>query len=125
MSEIPPELFDEMTLAVRTFVEVLLLRIAELEKRVEQREAKRAKNSRNSSKPPSIEHPHAKPLPKKKPKVETQTGRTTWTSDVRTDADPDRRVRRDRPLQAGPMSWLRQGASLTRRTAAAAAGVGC
>jgi transposase len=74
MSEIPPELLDEMTPAVRAFVEVLLLRIAELEQRVEQLEAKLAKNSRNSSKPPSSEHPHAKPLPKKKPKSKRKRG---------------------------------------------------
>ena len=74
MSEIPPELLDEMTPAVRAFVEVLLLRIAELEKRVEQLEAKLAKNSRNSSKPPSSEHPHAKPLPQKKPKSKRKRG---------------------------------------------------
>ncbi len=81
MSEIPPELLDEMTPAVRAFVEVLLLRIADLEqqnaelrKRVEELEAKLAKNSRNSSKPPSTEHPHAKPPPKKKPKSKRKPG---------------------------------------------------
>ena len=81
MSEIPPELLHEMTATVRVFVEVLLFRItdleqqnAELEKRVEQLEAKLAKNSRNASKPPSSEHPHAKPLPKKKPKSKCKRG---------------------------------------------------
>ena len=81
MSEIPPELLDEMTPAVLAFVEVLLLRIAdleqqnaELEKRVEALEAKLAKNSRNSSKPPSTEHPHAKLPPKKKPKSKRKPG---------------------------------------------------
>ena len=81
MSEIPPELLDKMTPAARAFVEVLLLRIAELEKRnaelekrVEELEAKLAKNSRNSSKPPSSEHPHAKPLPRKRPKSKRKQG---------------------------------------------------
>ena len=74
MSEIPPELLNEMTPAVRAFVEVLLLRNAELEKRVEELEAKLAKNSRNSSRPPSSEHPHAKPLPQKKPKSKRKRG---------------------------------------------------
>ena len=74
MSAIPPELLKEMTPAVRAFVEVLLLRLAELEKRVEELEAKRAKNPRNSSRPPSSEHPHAKPLPQKKPKSKRKPG---------------------------------------------------
>ena len=74
LSEIPPELLNEMTPAVRAFVEVLLLRIAELETRVEELETKLAKNSRNSSKPPSTEHPHAKPPPKKKPKSKRKPG---------------------------------------------------
>jgi len=81
MSEIPPELLDEMTPAVRAFVEVLLIRIADLEqqnaelrKRVEELEAKLAKNSHNSSKPPSSEHPHAKPSPQKKPKSKRKPG---------------------------------------------------
>ena len=88
MPEIPPELLDKMTPAARAFVEVLLLRIAELEKRnaelekrnaelekrVEELEAKLAKNSRNSSRPPSSEHPHAKPLPQKKPKSKRKQG---------------------------------------------------
>ncbi|MFQ5731970.1 MAG: DUF6444 domain-containing protein [Planctomycetaceae bacterium] len=74
MSEIAPGLLDEMTPAVRAFVEVLLFRIAELRKRVEELEAKLAKNSRNSSKPPSTEHPHAKPPVEKKPKSKRKPG---------------------------------------------------
>jgi len=74
MSDIPPELLDEMTPAVQAFVEVLLLRIAELEKRVEELEAKLAKNSRNSSKPPASEHPPAKPPPQKKPQSKRKRG---------------------------------------------------
>ncbi|MCH8841157.1 MAG: hypothetical protein IH831_10915 [Planctomycetes bacterium] len=62
LSEIPPELLDEMTPAVRAFVDALLLRLKELESHVADLEAKLAKNSRNSSQPPSSEHPHAKPL---------------------------------------------------------------
>ena len=74
MSEIPPELLDEMTPAVRALVEALLVRQKTLEKRVEELEAKLSKNSRNSSKPPSTEHPHAKPPPEKKPKSKRKRG---------------------------------------------------
>ena len=74
MSEIPPELLDEMTPAVRALVEALLVRQKTLEKRVEELEAKLSKNSRNSSKPPSTEHPHAKPPPEKKPKSKRKQG---------------------------------------------------
>ncbi len=78
MSDISSELLDEMTPAVRAFVEALLQKyaadIAELEKRNAELEAKLAKNSRNSSNPPSTEHPHAKPLPEKKPKLKRKRG---------------------------------------------------
>jgi transposase len=74
MSDIPPELLGEMTPAVRAFVDALLLRLKELESHVADLEAKLVKDSRNSSKPPSSEHPHAKPLPQKKPKSKRKRG---------------------------------------------------
>jgi len=71
MSEIPAELLEQMTPAVRMFVEMLLARIAQhnrqlvqLRAKMVQLEAKLNKTSRNSSKPPSTGHPHARPLPK-------------------------------------------------------------
>jgi transposase len=69
-SEIPQELLDEMTPAVRAFVEGLLVRQAALERQVAELKAQLAKTSRNSSKPPSSSHPHAKPdpPPKRKPR---------------------------------------------------------
>lgn len=54
MLPIPDELAAEMTPAVRAFVDALLRRIAELEARLNQ-------TPRNSSRPPSTQHPHAKP----------------------------------------------------------------
>lgn len=54
MSRIPEELADQMTPAVRAFVEALLGRIDELEARLKQ-------TPHNSSLPPSTQHPHAKP----------------------------------------------------------------
>ena len=66
MSRIPPELEREMTPAVKAFVESLLDRLEALEAKVRQAD------SRNSSRPPSTEHPHAKPkrkpIPKGKPR---------------------------------------------------------
>lgn len=59
-SQIPPELAEEMTPAVRAFVESLLERIDELEGRLNDL----PKTPQNSSLPPSSEHPHAKPPPK-------------------------------------------------------------
>ena len=55
---IPPEVEAEMTPAVRAFVDMLLDRIAKLEARL-------GLNPQNSSLPPSTQHPHAKPPPKK------------------------------------------------------------
>ena len=56
MSPIPPELAREMTPAVRAFVDSLLARIAELERRLGQ-------SPQNPSLPPSSQHPHNKPAP--------------------------------------------------------------
>ena len=58
-ADIPDELAAEMTPAVRVFVETLLNRITELERRLGQ-------NPTNSSLPPSSQHPHDKPTPKPK-----------------------------------------------------------
>ncbi len=63
---IPPELDAEMTPAVREFVQGLLARIGELERRV-------GLSPQNSSLPPSSQHPHAKP-PRKKGKSKKKRG---------------------------------------------------
>lgn len=59
--QIPDELAAEMTPGVRAFVDVLLQRIVDLEAEI----AALHKTPRNSSLPPSSEHPHARPAPKK------------------------------------------------------------
>lgn len=60
MSRIPPELEAEMTPAVKAAFLVLLDRIDELEAQLQKL------TPRNSSIPPSTEHPHAKPKRKRK-----------------------------------------------------------
>lgn len=65
---IPPELDAEMTPGVRAFVQLLFGRIEALETEVAELKAELAagkKTPRNSSLPPSTEHPHAKPAPLK------------------------------------------------------------
>lgn len=64
MSKIPPELEDQMTPAVKGYVLSLLERIDQLNKLT----------PRNSSVPPSSEHPHAKPKPKKPPGKKRKQG---------------------------------------------------
>src|SRR6516162_2439919 len=60
---LPPESFFEGTPPhVRTYIEQLHATIAELHMRIAELESKQAKNSTNSSLPPSSEHPHAKPV---------------------------------------------------------------
>ncbi|MBB3210750.1 hypothetical protein FHS27_006598 [Rhodopirellula rubra] len=65
MSKIPPELEAEMTPAVKAIVLALFDQIDELEKQVKSLTNQVEKlTPRNSSLPPSTEHPHAKPKPK-------------------------------------------------------------
>jgi transposase len=59
----PLEVFFEGTPPpVRAYIEQLHTALDRLHQRIEELEAKHAKDSTNSSKPPSTEHPHAKPL---------------------------------------------------------------
>jgi transposase len=69
---IPRELDAEMTPAVRDFAQSLLATIAELEARIAELERGR-KTPRNSSLPPSTQHPHAKP-PSRKRKSKKKRG---------------------------------------------------
>jgi transposase len=68
MSKIPPELEAEMTPAVKAFVLALLRRLDEAEAKIEKL------TPRNSSLPPSTEHPHAKPKRKPTGKKRKQGG---------------------------------------------------
>jgi transposase len=74
----PPEAFFEGTPPpVRAYIEQLHAALDRLHQRIEELEAKHAKDSTNSSKPPSTEHPHAKPLrstPKSSRRVGGQPG---------------------------------------------------
>ncbi len=71
--EIPPKIDAEMTPAVRVFVESLLdqyeARFAELEAKLQKL------TPRNSSIPPSTQHPHAKPKPPKPKGQKRKRGR--------------------------------------------------
>ncbi|MAT15063.1 MAG: hypothetical protein CMJ46_07310 [Planctomyces sp.] len=68
-SDIPDELLAEMTPAVRAFVETLFARMTALEERIDVLQAENEQlrsqvkrlTPRNSSLPPSSQHPHAKP----------------------------------------------------------------
>jgi hypothetical protein len=69
MSEIPLELLNEMTPAVRAFVELLRARIQEQDRviaaqqqRIEERERRLGMNSGNSSLPPSSDGPGRQPV---------------------------------------------------------------
>lgn len=68
MSRIPPELEAEMTPAVKAYVLTLHDMIDALTKKVEDlTEQVKRLTPRNSSLPPSSQHPHAKPKPRPKP----------------------------------------------------------
>jgi len=74
MSEIPRELLDEMTPAVRAFVESLLMTIAAQQKRIEELERQLGMNSGNSSLPPSSDGPRQKPVKTAKPASKRKRG---------------------------------------------------
>jgi len=74
-SAIPPELDAQMTPAVRAFVASLLERIARLEEDLlELQRQTKGKTPKNSSLPPSSQHPHAKPPPRKRKKKKKRGG---------------------------------------------------
>ena len=58
----------------QAIIRLLLARIAELDARVSELEARLNKTPRNSSLPPSTEHPHAKPAPQKESSGKKQGG---------------------------------------------------
>jgi transposase len=72
--EIPRELLEEMTPAVRAFVEVLLAENAALRSRVEELERRLGRNSGNSSLPPSSDGPGQQPMRTTKPKSKRKRG---------------------------------------------------
>lgn len=103
MSEIPPELADEMTPAVRAFVESLLARIAELEARL-------GRTPQNSSLPPSSQHPHARPVSHKPAAKRKRGGQKGHPKHERTLLPPER-VDETRVLK--PTACRRCGQRLT------------
>jgi DNA-directed RNA polymerase subunit RPC12/RpoP len=81
MSEIPLELLNEMTPAVRAFVEALCARIREQDqiiatqqKRIEELERRLGMNSGNSSLPSSSNRPGQQPVSTAKPKSNRKRG---------------------------------------------------
>jgi transposase len=59
--EITEKLISRQTPEARAIIRALLARVAALSMRVTELEARLRKTPRNSSLPPSTEHPHAKP----------------------------------------------------------------
>ena len=57
------ELIARQPPEAQAIIRILLAKIAELEARVEQLQTQTGKSPRNSSLPPSVEHPHARPAP--------------------------------------------------------------
>lgn len=76
-NRIPPELEAEMTPTVKVFVLQLIARIEKLEDQVQKL------TPRNSSLPPSSEHPHAKPIRRPKKNKRKQGGQQGHQRNVR------------------------------------------
>jgi transposase len=64
--EITGELIARQSPEAQAIIRLLLARISEQDRRIAELEARLNKSPRNSSLPPSSQHPHAKPAPKKR-----------------------------------------------------------
>jgi transposase len=113
---IPPELESEMTPAVRAFVLSLFdvirtqqQRIDELETKVTKLEARLDKTPKNSSLPPSSQHPHAKPKPKRKPSGRKKGGQKGHPKHERALVPPEEV---DETITLRPKSCRRCGKAL-------------
>jgi hypothetical protein len=71
--EITEELIARQSPEAQAIIRLLLAQVARLEAKVADLESRLAKTPRNSSLPPSAQHPHAKP-PTKKPKSKNKRG---------------------------------------------------
>jgi hypothetical protein len=71
--EITEELIARQSPEAQAIIRLLLAQVARLEAKVADLELRLAKTPRNSSLPPSAQHPHAKP-PTKKPKSKNKRG---------------------------------------------------
>ena len=72
--EITEDLITRQSPEAQAIIRLLIEQNAQLKKRIEALEARLSKTSRNSSKPPSSGHPHAKPEPQKKTKSKRKRG---------------------------------------------------
>lgn len=109
---IPAELEAKMTPAVRAFVLMLLKRIESLEAEVDELKQRLGKSPRNSSLPPSSEHPHAKPASEPKPSGRKRGGQPGHEKAERA-LVPEERV--DEFVVLKPDQCRRCGAALSGR----------
>ena len=79
---LPPEVFDALPPAVQAYVQYLEARLADLE-------ARPGQTSANSSKPPSSDPPHAKPVPPRVPSGRHKGGQLGHPKRSRPDLPPD------------------------------------
>ena len=99
MSEIPPELLAEMTPAVRAFVESWMLQMAEMQARMQaeiddlKAQVKKL-TPKNSSVPPSTQHPHARIAEKTKPKSKKNAVVRRDTNAQLANSSPSKNVRK-------------------------------
>lgn len=72
--EITEELIARQPPEAQAIIRVLLAQVEELQRQVRELQSRLDQTPRNSSRPPSSEHPHAKPKRKAKPKGKRQRG---------------------------------------------------
>ena len=123
MDRMSPELWNRIPPEAQAVFVQMAETIRRLERKVRELESRVNKTPRNSSLPPSTEHPHAKP-PRRQERVREKAGRSAGTSQARAAFDSHRAMPSGRSAQTRDLSAVWRSAGRQRSGTVAAPGLG-